>query len=114
MADVFRAYTYSQLRSFEKSLEKYKALAESKDVPDDWPYLKGQKAVALYGNRKFDESCQLFENLSKQDPYRLDDLDVYSNVLFVLVSLQFGYACTAELKPNRLSGEIGSKQLVKL
>eukprot|EP00118_Oscarella_pearsei_P013291 m.104894 g.104894 ORF g.104894 m.104894 type:complete len:71 (+) comp37215_c0_seq26:670-882(+) len=62
MADVFRAYTYSQLRSFEKSLEKYKALAESKDVPDDWPYLKGQKAVALYGNRSKLETEILYEH----------------------------------------------------
>eukprot|EP00118_Oscarella_pearsei_P013294 m.104828 g.104828 ORF g.104828 m.104828 type:complete len:88 (+) comp37215_c0_seq5:812-1075(+) len=86
------------------------------EIEVSWKQRYCMSIVAIFMGtaEEFDESCQLFENLSKQDPYRLDDLDVYSNVLFVLVSLQFGYACTAELKPNRLSGEIGSKQLVKL
>lgn len=32
----------------------------------------------------FDEAESLFENILTNDPYRLDDMDTYSNVLFVL------------------------------
>ena len=34
-------------------------------------------------SRKFVDAQSLCEDLLKQDPYRLDDMDVYSNILFI-------------------------------
>ncbi len=33
------------------------------------------------------EASFMFDGLRKVDPYRLDDLDTYSNLLFVMVKL---------------------------
>ena len=35
----------------------------------------------------FDSACGLFSNLRKKDPFRLTDIDVFSNVLFVMVRI---------------------------
>lgn len=36
-----------------------------------------------YQNRKFTDAQTLCEDLLKQDPYRLDDMDIYSHILYV-------------------------------
>lgn len=33
---------------------------------------------------EFDEAEAMFDNIIQTDPYRLDDLDVYSNILYVM------------------------------
>ena len=38
---------------------------------------------ARYHTRKFADAQSLCEDLLKQDPYRLDDMDVYSHILYV-------------------------------
>ena len=35
----------------------------------------------------FDSACGLFSDLRKKDPFKLTDLDVFSNVLFVMVRI---------------------------
>ncbi|KAI9731931.1 MAG: Anaphase-promoting complex subunit 23 [Cirrosporium novae-zelandiae] len=47
-------------------------------------FLKVQRALLLYHSKDFEEAEDIFFKLSHQDPYRLDSLDAYSNVLFVL------------------------------
>ncbi|XP_065828222.1 cell division cycle protein 23 homolog [Oscarella lobularis] len=84
MANVFKAYALVHLRSFVKALDVYKTLVATENVSKDWLHLKSQMAIAHYGRRKFHESRQLFKEISSQDPYRLDNMDIYSNVLFVL------------------------------
>ena len=32
---------------------------------------------------EFDEALEFFDELHKKDPYRLEDLDTYSNILYV-------------------------------
>ena len=102
MANVFKAYALVHLRSFVKALDVYKTLVATENVSKDWLHLKSQMAIAHYGRRsnvtsanslrfhffvEFHESRQLFKEISSQDPYRLDNMDIYSNVLFVLVSI---------------------------
>ena len=41
------------------------------------------EALAHYARRDFDQARDCFEALRERDPFRLDDLDVYSNVLYV-------------------------------
>lgn len=33
---------------------------------------------------EFDEAEELFDQIVRTDPYRLDDLDIYSNILYVM------------------------------
>ncbi|KAI7815865.1 hypothetical protein BC939DRAFT_404660 [Gamsiella multidivaricata] len=46
-------------------------------------YVKSERAIALYHARDFPEAAKAFEELIKENPHRLDSLDVFSNVLFV-------------------------------
>lgn len=51
-----------------------------------WPksgYVKGQLALALYNSREFDEAEEIFERQMEEDPFWLDLVDVYSNILYV-------------------------------
>lgn len=46
-------------------------------------HLQAQVAVAHYHLRDFQVSHDYFSSLLEQDPHRIDQLDVYSNILFV-------------------------------
>ena len=47
------------------------------------PYVQCQLAHARYNLREFDDAQLGFEALLKRDPYRLDQVDTYSNILYV-------------------------------
>ncbi|KAI1298576.1 Anaphase-promoting complex subunit 23 [Mortierella claussenii] len=56
------------------------------ELSDAFPrsaYVKCERAIALYHARDFPEAAKAFEELIKENPHRLDSLDVFSNVLFV-------------------------------
>jgi len=46
-------------------------------------YIKSRIAVAHYDLKDFDEAAQGFEDVLESDPYRLDSVDMYSNILYV-------------------------------
>ncbi|CAO3636213.1 unnamed protein product [Cunninghamella blakesleeana] len=46
-------------------------------------YIIGQLAMAYYGNAEYETSQNFFEQIRKQNPYRLDQMDVYSNLLYI-------------------------------
>eukprot|EP00644_Phytophthora_capsici_P013940 jgi/Phyca11/551179/estExt2_Genewise1Plus.C_PHYCAscaffold_400335 len=46
-------------------------------------YLLAQQALTSYHIRDFDQSQEQFERLAAQDPHRVENMDVYSNVLYV-------------------------------
>jgi anaphase-promoting complex subunit 8 len=45
-------------------------------------YIQAQIAKILYSLKEFDQVEAIFEELLRTDPYRVDDMDVYSNVLY--------------------------------
>ena len=47
-------------------------------------FLHTQRALLHYHSKDFDESESIFSNLMVSEPYRLDAMDNYSNVLYVL------------------------------
>ena len=47
-------------------------------------YLQALRAQIFYHLRDFDEAEQIFERVLKEDPYRVDEIDVYSNILYVM------------------------------
>lgn len=48
----------------------------------------------------FDSGCALFADLRKKDPFRLTDMDIFSNMLFVMVRDQL-----ASLSANIVCGQ---------
>ncbi|CAE6413308.1 unnamed protein product [Rhizoctonia solani] len=47
-------------------------------------YLQALRAQIFYHLRDFDEAEQIFEHVLAEDPYRVDEIDVYSNILYVM------------------------------
>ncbi|KAJ1965805.1 Anaphase-promoting complex subunit 8, partial [Dimargaris xerosporica] len=47
-------------------------------------FLQSLSAMAHYHAREFEEADALFDHLFRRDPYRLDQVDVYSNILYVM------------------------------
>lgn len=47
-------------------------------------FLKTQRALLHYHSKDFDEAERIFSDLLITDPYRLDKLDHYSNILYVM------------------------------
>lgn len=46
-------------------------------------HITASKALMLYHSRDFDQAQALFEELRQLDPYRLEGLDIYSNLLYI-------------------------------
>ncbi|KAF8253130.1 TPR-like protein, partial [Wilcoxina mikolae CBS 423.85] len=47
-------------------------------------WLKTQRALLYYHAREFEEAESIFDQLVKSDPHRIDYLDHYSNILYVM------------------------------
>jgi len=47
-------------------------------------FLKTQRALLHYHNKDFDDAEQIFSDLLISDPHRIDQLDNYSNILYVM------------------------------
>ena len=46
-------------------------------------YLRAQTALAFYNLRDFDRAQSHFLELCKNDPFRLEQMDIFSNILYV-------------------------------
>ncbi|KAM0018858.1 putative tetratricopeptide-like helical domain superfamily [Helianthus debilis subsp. tardiflorus] len=79
MKDFFLASTYHELRMHNESLAKYDYLQSTFGSSN---YIKAQIAKAQYSLRDFENVEVVFEELLRIDPYRIDDMDMYSNVLY--------------------------------
>ncbi|CAJ0753075.1 15218_t:CDS:2, partial [Entrophospora sp. SA101] len=47
-------------------------------------YLQTEKAVLLYNAGDYVEAEEIFSNLLTKDPFRIDQMDLYSNILYVM------------------------------
>ncbi|KAI9071483.1 hypothetical protein K1719_046552 [Acacia pycnantha] len=79
MKDFFLASAYQELRMHNESLAKYQYLQGTFGYSN---YIQAQVAKAQYSLREFDQVEAIFEELLRNDPYRVDDMDMYSNVLY--------------------------------
>lgn len=50
----------------------------------NFSYLKAQNAIINYNYMDYINSETIFDQIVKVDPFRLDDLDTYSNILYVM------------------------------
>ena len=79
MKEFFLASAYQELRMHTESLAKYEYLQGIFSFSN---YIQAQTAKAQYSLREFDQVEIMFEDLLRNDPYRVEDMDLYSNVLY--------------------------------
>lgn len=77
----FLGHTYLELQLNEEVLKTYEQL--QKGPFQDSTYIMAQVAIAYHNMRVVDEAIEGFRKLQKVDPYRLDNMDIYSNLLYV-------------------------------
>lgn len=74
------AHAYLEMQLAEHAMSIYEVLGEQ--FPSN-NYIKAQRAVAAYLDKDFNLSNDLFYDVHACDPYRLENMDSYSNVLYV-------------------------------
>ncbi|KAL3528296.1 hypothetical protein ACH5RR_007618 [Cinchona calisaya] len=79
MKDFFLANAYQELRMHNESLAKYEYIQGTFSFSN---YIQAQIAKAQYSLREFEQVEVIFEELLRNDPYRVEDMDMYSNVLY--------------------------------
>ena len=81
MAVCFIAHSMIDLEMVEEAIELYEKVLYT--LFPNSAYLKTQMGIAKYNLREMEEAEEFFENVAVNDPYRLESMDYYSNVLYV-------------------------------
>jgi len=81
MAQFFQANVAIDLQLNEEGLERYANLSQAGFSENK--YILLQTALVQYHARDFDAACELFKEVQKRDPYSLEHMDTYSNILYV-------------------------------
>lgn len=82
MTYIFHIYTSQEL--YQSADSVHNALSEIELIFPTSSFLKTQRALLHYHSKEFDEAESIFSGLLQTDPYRIDSLDNYSNILYVL------------------------------
>lgn len=81
MSKMFEVSTSQEL--FQSTESVFATLAQLENIFPSFLYLKIQRAMLCYHALEYDDSAKLFDHVVREDPHRLDDMDMYSNVLYV-------------------------------
>ncbi|KAG7274346.1 LOW QUALITY PROTEIN: hypothetical protein CRUP_028667 [Coryphaenoides rupestris] len=76
--DFFMAHIYTELQMIKEALQNLIEAGFSKST-----YIISQIAVAYHNIRDIDQALALFNELREQDPYRIENMDTFSNLLYV-------------------------------
>ncbi|GAA6010860.1 hypothetical protein JCM10207_003963 [Rhodosporidiobolus poonsookiae] len=76
-------YVHASLELHSAGDALHDVLDELEGVFGPCSVVKGLRALVYYHVRDFDDSSSLFASLQTTDPYRLDDVDILSNILYV-------------------------------
>ncbi|KAF7287587.1 hypothetical protein GWI33_005945 [Rhynchophorus ferrugineus] len=82
MKFFFMAHTNLEQLNNEEALQMYEELY-SMGI-QNCTYIMSQIALAYHNMRKLEDAIEMFKKILEFDPYRLDNLDIYSNLLYVL------------------------------
>ncbi|EGG23458.1 anaphase promoting complex subunit 8 [Cavenderia fasciculata] len=80
MKDFFLAHLLLQLHQTSESLQVYNRLLST--FPNS-TYILAQIAICNFNQRAYDVGEELFEKLLIKEPHRLENIDIYSNILYV-------------------------------
>ncbi|XP_035914825.1 cell division cycle protein 23 homolog [Anopheles stephensi] len=81
MKSIFEGYTYIELFQNDEGIKIFEHL--QKNGFSKCIFIPTLLAIAYSNKRDVDRSIDIFQHLQSVDPYRLDNLDSYSNLLFV-------------------------------
>ena len=81
MKHLFLAHTYLELQMNQEGLHLYQELQRNGFMNST--YVMSQIGVAYNNLREVDLAIETFSNLQRKDPYRLQDMDIYSNLLYI-------------------------------
>ncbi|XP_055839379.1 cell division cycle protein 23 homolog isoform X3 [Episyrphus balteatus] len=81
MKQIFLAHAYIELHLNYEGLKQYEYLKAAGF--QNCIYITSQMALAYHNKREVDKAIEVFRTIQEVDPYRLDNLDTYSNLLFV-------------------------------
>lgn len=82
MFNFFKVVIFQEF--FQNSNDLISSLNYLIDSFPNFSFLKTQKALILYNSLEYNGAEQLFDDILKNDPMRLDELDTYSNILYVM------------------------------
>jgi len=80
MREFFEASLALEVGDNAGALQRYQRLGRSFPASG---YIASQACVSHYGLRAFEAAASGFEALVRRDPFRLEGLDIYSNILYV-------------------------------
>ncbi|PIO14600.1 hypothetical protein AB205_0087780, partial [Aquarana catesbeiana] len=83
--EFFLAHIYTEQQLIEEALQKYQSLIDAGFSKST--YIISQIAVAYHNIRDIDKALSIFNELRKQDPYRIENMDTFSNLLYALYIL---------------------------
>lgn len=81
MTTIFRIYANQELHQNDPQV--LDLISQMTEIFPGSLWLKSQHAGFLYNGREYEEAEEIYSDLLKRDPTRIEDLDVYSNILFV-------------------------------
>lgn len=82
MSFIFHVYASQEL--YQTNEQVHNALSQVLGYFPESAFLKTQRALLHYHAKDFDDAEQIFSDLLLSDPRRIDSLDCYSNILYVL------------------------------
>ncbi|CAG8526516.1 6670_t:CDS:10 [Acaulospora morrowiae] len=83
MTKFFRIYMSVELLGTPQSFRDL-VDAEFRERFPNSKFLQTQEALMYYHNRDYAGSEAVFDEIIKTDPYRLEEMDIYSNILYVM------------------------------
>jgi anaphase-promoting complex subunit 8 len=99
----FRAHMYLELQLNADAGVLYAHLL---DIFPTSPYVLGQRAVAEYNQRNFDQAQETFKEVQAIDPFRLQNMDTYSNILYVKESkAELSFLAHSAVRSNKFRPE---------
>ncbi|XP_058798660.1 cell division cycle protein 23 homolog isoform X2 [Phymastichus coffea] len=82
MKHFFIAHMYLELQLIDEAFAMYTHLQQSMGFVKN-VYIKAQTAIAVHYKRDVDNALATFKQILEDDPYCLDNMDTYSNLLYV-------------------------------
>ncbi|KAB8252427.1 anaphase promoting complex subunit 8 [Aspergillus flavus] len=82
MTLLFHVYCSQEL--YQATEDTYQALSELETIFPNSAFLMTQRALLYYHSKDFEEASRIFTEILIASPHRLDSLDHYSNILYVM------------------------------
>ncbi|TIA16834.1 TPR-like protein [Aureobasidium pullulans] len=83
---TFMFHIYCSQELFQSTEKVHNEINQISSIFPNSAFLQTQRALLHYHSKEFEEADGLFADLLSRHPYRLDSMDSYSNILYVMPS----------------------------